>query len=1507
MGKAGAARIAGITDMEGIPTPMPVGLLNRVQSLELKLEEVSQKCCRLEKENSSLRTWVKDLQQGLKSAQKSFAAVEDLQQEVALMANSTVEPSSPKSSDSQGSRRGVMFRNRESIVEIDGRLANGNSFGEEEPTRKVKSRKPTGFVAQPMKGVGFEDYDEDVEEVEVEKTPKRKVHGRTPTAFVPKKATDRADVDFDDDVEEEVREVSGPQRTVHGRKATAFIPKKAATPNVDFEAEDALDVEEVEVDNTPHRKVKGRQATAFVPKAPSQGAVDFRDDAEEVEADGDDGGPKRAVHGRKATAFVKKGKAVGVEFEDDDEDVEEVEVEQTPKRSVHGRQATAFVPKSKIPTAPQVGFNDGTETLETEEDPDSGPKRSAHGRKATAFVPKARAAGGVSFDDDADQMEVEPEGDIPTRSAHGRKATAFVPNKVGVGFAAEDDEPEVEAKSPVPKLRLGSADEDGSSSPSKRGVRFRGNDSVNEMQDEQHEGHSHTAVRKRVPTKFVQEIKVQEDDEDDHAHVSFADEVSESDDADDSVASTTPKLRPSRARVPTAFEKAYVPVEDDGSLTREELAELNKQQNQRPARPRLPTAFTQTGVVEAAMDSGPMSPRTEDMMKSMPEHMKEIVDNREDVDLQKHHLEGASKDGAFAEGILRKLLYFKDVDRETIQKLIEAMEVFKFPDGTQVTRQGSARGTHFFIVSKGTMVILRNGEVKSEISQGAAFGENVILMSGGQDTTVQAKGEVEVYGLSGLRTRALLAEQYQRERGQTSSAVNEALSSESCWLLRKLTPYQMQCLFDKVNVTTHEDGALILSAGHKEHQDLHIVLQGQVSLVDPRSGEEMAVVERMAVMGYTGVLYKEEAFNGIARGSVQTMVLSSTLLQQMFGSALEETIIRSRILTSIRQQEELQHLRMDQLDGLASLYESIILKPGEVHERSVFRLGFILQGEAEARLMNKEAQVIREPVILKDQGKVLIPEDADIEEKFPVLRLTLAPGATQNAQVAVWSGRNVAAFLEVVRKKKRLSASPDISPMSCTSEARQRSPSMRLAMVSDDKVGALRKVVVFRTLAQDQLESLANALEVESRKPGEIIFNQGEPGKEFYIIHTGLLEVSIGGRKVRTLGMGDYVGERALLLDENRSATVKVVEDCELWKMGAEDFNKAVRIDSPIRDYMKARIDLQNTKVDLNSLQCMRVIGRGGFGVVKMVKSTTTNTRYALKCVSKKQAVEQKQEKALAHERNILAELDHPFIIKFVRSFNSARYVYFLTELVTGGELLDALDALGLLQAEQAQFYSASIILAIEFLHERRIAYLDLKGENCLIDQHGYLKIIDFGVAERITSGRIYAVKGTPLFMAPEVILGKGYTTAADLWSLGVCLFDFMVGSFPFGDDQASNAEIFKAVLKAPLKFPKWLGVHEKDAKELMKALLHRDPAKRLGAGHKGYEELKDHPFYSGFSWEDLLARQLEPPFRPKGETYAEDAEGGKDAEPGSLTVTEEDRQGDDDWIDPDPSWADEF
>jgi len=250
-------------------------------------------------------------------------------------------------------------------------------------------------------------------------------------------------------------------------------------------------------------------------------------------------------------------------------------------------------------------------------------------------------------------------------------------------------------------------------------------------------------------------------------------------------------------------------------------------------------------------------------------------------------------------------------------------------------------------------------------------------------------------------------------------------------------------------------------------------------------------------------------------------------------------------------------------------------------------------------------------------------------------------------------------------------------------------------------------------------------------------------------------------------------------------------------------------------------------------------------------------------------------------------------------------------ELVTGGELIDALAVLHLLTQKQSQFYIGSIGLALQFLHERRICYMDLKGENCLIDSHGYLKIIDFGVAERINAGRCHVVKGTPLFMAPEVIRGIGFTTSADLWSLGVCSYDFMIGEFPFGSDTYSQKEIYDAVLKKPLRFPPWFRKNKESA-DLVRGLLSRDPVARPGAGPEGYQTFKEHPFFEGFDFEGLLGRTLAPPFIPQCETYAEDQEEGSGAvHDGSsvrCTIQEEDNVGrTKSWIDPDPNWDEDF
>ena len=147
-----------------------------------------------------------------------------------------------------------------------------------------------------------------------------------------------------------------------------------------------------------------------------------------------------------------------------------------------------------------------------------------------------------------------------------------------------------------------------------------------------------------------------------------------------------------------------------------------------------------------------------------------------------------------------------------------------------------------------------------------------------------------------------------------------------------------------------------------------------------------------------------------------------------------------------------------------------------------------------------------------------------------------------------------------------------------------------------------------------------------------------------------------------------------------------------------------------------------------------------------------------------------------------------------VKTFKDREYLYFLTELCTGGELYDAIRKLGLLNREQAQFYLGSIIVAIEYLHERNIAYRDLKPENVLLDSQGYTKLIDFGCAKKMKE-RSYTLVGTPHYMAPEVILGKGYGLTADIWTFGIILYEFVCGPLPFGNDAEDQLEIFRDIL----------------------------------------------------------------------------------------------------------------
>merc|ERR1719262_1046576 len=216
----------------------------------------------------------------------------------------------------------------------------------------------------------------------------------------------------------------------------------------------------------------------------------------------------------------------------------------------------------------------------------------------------------------------------------------------------------------------------------------------------------------------------------------------------------------------------------------------------------------------------------------------------------------------------------------------------------------------------------------------------------------------------------------------------------------------------------------------------------------------------------------------------------------------------------------------------------------------------------------------------------------------------------------------------------------------------------------------------------------------------------------------------------------------------------------------------------------------------MKDLRLKAIVGRGSFGVVKLVHHKSDKDReYALKCVGKKQVVKQGQQKSIRIERDINAECYHPCIMQFIKTFQDAKNVYFLTEFLGGGDLFFAIREIGNLTKSQAHFYSASIALALEYLHARHIMYRDLKPENVLLDFKGNTKLVDFGCCKKAL--RTNTLVGTPEYFAPETILGKGYTCVVDWWALGVMMHEFICGPLPFGRDieGEDQLELFKEIL----------------------------------------------------------------------------------------------------------------
>lgn len=303
------------------------------------------------------------------------------------------------------------------------------------------------------------------------------------------------------------------------------------------------------------------------------------------------------------------------------------------------------------------------------------------------------------------------------------------------------------------------------------------------------------------------------------------------------------------------------------------------------------------------------------------------------------------------------------------------------------------------------------------------------------------------------------------------------------------------------------------------------------------------------------------------------------------------------------------------------------------------------------------------------------------------------------------------------------------------------------------------------------------------------------------------------------------------------------------------DFESSINGDITISIDFKPN---ENKHLTIDDFDLLKVIGKGSFGKVMQVRKKDSGKIYALKALRKSHIVSRSEVTHTLAERTVLARVDNPFIVPLKFSFQSPEKLYLVLSFINGGELFYHLQKEGRFDLSRARFYTCELLSALDSLHSYDVIYRDLKPENILLDFKGHIALCDFGLCKlnMKTDDKTSTFCGTPEYLAPELLLGQGYTKAVDWWTLGILLFEMLTGLPPYYDEDVPT--MYRKILTNPLKFPENF---DRDAKDLLIGLLARDPKQRLGS--KGAAEIRNHAFFKMIDWNKLNNKGYLPPFRP--------------------------------------------
>ena len=409
-----------------------------------------------------------------------------------------------------------------------------------------------------------------------------------------------------------------------------------------------------------------------------------------------------------------------------------------------------------------------------------------------------------------------------------------------------------------------------------------------------------------------------------------------------------------------------------------------------------------------------------------------------------------------------------------------------------------------------------------------------------------------------------------------------------------------------------------------------------------------------------------------------------------------------------------------------------------------------------------------------------------------------------------------------------------------------------------ETVRNLKRVKILNNIHEIKMLELAKVVHKENYNDNTLISKEGELANKFYIVKKGKIKLYQKTKFVRELDAGGFFGEIPGVTGVVKLFTAFAVGETECYVIYKKNFS--ILEEPSIVESIKDCGFLDDLNIELSDLFIVKSLGKGKFGKVYLVHNQ--KHFYAIKSALISEIIKSEKLWYYIKEKEIMKMLDFPFVLRFVKTLKTTHYIFFLEENIEGISLRKYLSNRkkeNNKNIHETEFYGAILLLVLNYIHHKKIIHRDIKPDNCMIDQKGYLKVIDFGISKYLKDQDLTnTICGTPHYMAPEIISGKGYSYSADYWSFGVTLFEIFYDYLPFGQGAREILDIYQQILGKKLILPYDPKFNQFNS--FLKIILAKNIMHRVC----NFKLLKSHPFFQDFHFEQLLNHSNKPPFIPQ-------------------------------------------